>query len=110
MDINWQYMYRKPCGSSKGPAEGIKGEKPREKKNTTLKKQQQQTEVPVPFASAQTYQSGNGSPERLLAPFDHKAAGSHNVNIAFSWGFLPMKLPWLTPLKLLPYAAIGRLR
>ena len=87
MDINWQYIYRKPPGSSKGPAEGIKRKKAKRKKNTTLKKQQQQTEEPVPFASTQPYHSGDGSPERLLAPFDQKAAGSHNVNITFSWFF-----------------------
>lgn len=69
MDINWQYIYRKPRGSSKGPAEGIKRGKAKREKNTTLKKQQQQTEEPVLFASAPTITlSSNGSPEQPLAP------------------------------------------
>lgn len=36
--INWQYIYRKPRGSSKGPAEGIKREKAKRKKKHHVKK------------------------------------------------------------------------
>lgn len=70
MDVNWQYIYRKPRGSSKGPCSRRNKEgKSQEKKKTTLKKQQQQTEEPVLFASAPTITlSSNGSPEQPLAP------------------------------------------
>lgn len=102
IDINWQYIYRKPRVSSKGPAEGIKRKKPREK-NTTFEKQQQQTEVPVPFASAQPYHSGNGSPEQLLAPFDQKAAGSHVWWLHSAVFFFSNESSLVNVLKFLPY-------